>query len=286
VQALETMGNLLNKAETQDEALKWYRQAVKLDSQDFLVLYHYASLALRAPGGSDDKEIETDLRQAIKLNPRFAASYDLLAEYYARRHENLDEAHMLNVTAVQLEPGNVYFRVNSANVLLAADRYTDALTVLDGALKMARNPQETSMVQNSITQVQSFEAERARIEAENKAMNAEAKTVKMVTYVDEMPKLKHPTMPAGGPKNTADGVIKSVACTPPAALEFRLESKGKALVLYMNDYFKLDLSVLNFTPSGSMNPCSDFEGMKAKVEYTDSSDTTVNGQIISVELRK
>lgn len=286
VQALETMGYLANKAGNQEEALKWYGQALKTDPHDFLVCYHYASLAARAPGGGDDQQVETSLRQVIQLAPRFAPAYDLLAEYYARRHENLEEAHLLNAKAVQLEPGNVYFRVNSANVLLAAGKYADALSVLNSALKVAKNPQQTSMVQNSIEQVQSFEAERARMEAENQAMNADAKPVKMEVYVDNMPKLKHPTMPAGGPKHVADGVIKGVACTPPAALEFQLAGKSKTFALYMNDYFKLELSVLNFTPSGSMDPCSDFEGMKAKVEYIDSSDTTVDGQIVSVELRK
>jgi hypothetical protein len=49
---------------------------------------------------------------------------------------------------------------------------------------------------------------------------------------------------------------------------------------------KIDLTALNFTPTGNMNPCKDFEGMKARVQYAESSDKTVDGQVVSVELRK
>jgi hypothetical protein len=35
-----------------------------------------------------------------------------------------------------------------------------------------------------------------------------------------------------------------------------------------------------------MNPCSDFEGRKAKVEFAESPDKSVDGQVIAIELRK
>ena len=286
VQALETRGFLAYRDGDYDQARNWYGQAVKLDSQNFLAFYHYASLAMRQPGAAQDKEIETDLRTAIRLNPRFAQAYDLLAEYFARGHQNLEEAHLLNAKAVQLDPGNLYYRLNTASVLMSAGHYAAALTVLNTATKVAKNPQELSMVQNRINEIQSFQAERANMEKARAQATAQAEAVPVSTaYVAETP-LKHPTMPANGPKHVVDGVIRGVSCIPPAELEFRIERPGKTVALYINDYFKLDLSVLNFTPSGSMNPCTDFEGMKAKVNYIDSSDKTVGGQIVAVELRK
>jgi len=56
--------------------------------------------------------------------------------------------------------------------------------------------------------------------------------------------------------------------------------------LYNNNFFKIELTVVGFTPKGDINPCSDFEGMKARVQYVDSSDKTVDGQVVAVELRK
>ena len=75
-------------------------------------------------------------------------------------------------------------------------------------------------------------------------------------------------------------------CSYPAVIEFQVETGKKPVSLYTNNFLKIDLSVLGFTPKGDMNPCKDFEGMKAKVQYAESSDKTVDGQLIAVELRK
>jgi hypothetical protein len=35
-----------------------------------------------------------------------------------------------------------------------------------------------------------------------------------------------------------------------------------------------------------MNPCKDFNGMKARVQYSETTDKSVDGQVFAVELRK
>ena len=78
VQARETMGYLEFREGHLDEALKWYDQAVKLDSQSFLAHYYFAAISMnRGPNGEDG--VESSLRTSIKLNPSFAPSYDRLA---------------------------------------------------------------------------------------------------------------------------------------------------------------------------------------------------------------
>jgi len=58
------------------------------------------------------------------------------------------------------------------------------------------------------------------------------------------------------------------------------------VTLYSNNYFSLDLSALSFEPKKEMNPCHDLGGMKASVQYAESSDKTIDGQIVSIELHK
>ena len=108
-QADETMGSLELRAGHRDEARKWYGEAVKLDSADYLAYDNFASLSMYDSSAPESKAIEDDLRKAIQLNPRFAPSYDALARFFAKRHENLDEAHMLTVQAVQLDPSRRHF---------------------------------------------------------------------------------------------------------------------------------------------------------------------------------
>ena len=290
--AHETMGYLEFRAGNLDEARKWYGEAVKLGSQDYLAYYYFASLSMGEQAAADDKEVEDSLRTAIRLNPRFAPAYDRLAVILAMQRENLDEAHRMNLFAIQLDPSNIAYRMNASNTLMMMDQYDDALAVLRAAAKVAQNPGEAAMVQSRIDMVGQIQATRAR-ETENEgdrsAPDADASSGEQisekVTVVDVVP--PHPTMPATGPKHAAIDVIRGVVCGYPSVLKFRLEeAAGKAVDLYNNDFFKIELTVVGFTPKGEINPCFDFEGMKARVQYVESSDKTVDGQVIAVELRK
>ena len=69
-------------------------------------------------------------------------------------------------------------------------------------------------------------------------------------------------------------------------LELKLEGAKKSISLYTNNYVKIDLSAVGFTPSGSMDPCHDFEGKTAWIQYAELSDKTVDGQVIAIELHK
>jgi tetratricopeptide (TPR) repeat protein len=292
VLAHETSGYLYFRAGNLDDARKSYGDAVKLGSQDYLAYYYFASLSMDEPAASDNKEIEDSLRSAIRLNPRFAPSYDRLAVYLGMRRENLDEAHLLSIHAIELEPGVAAFRMNAANVLTEMDRFDDAITVLRNAEKVAKDPGEAESVQGRIEEVEKVKAARAEAEAYQKQQAVDhangpagIPSTEVVTVAADT--AKHPTEPVTGPKHAAVGVIRSVACSYPSVLEFRVENgSGKDVVVYNNNFFKIELTVIGFTPKGDIDPCTDFDGMKARVQYVESSDKSVDGQVIAVELRK
>lgn len=295
-QAHETMGLLESRAGHFDEARKWYQEAVKLDSSDYLAYYQFASFSMNDPSGADDKAIEDSLRKAIQLNPQFAPSYDRLAGFYAMRHENLDEAHLLSIQAVQLDPSEVVFRINAANVLITMQQYDAAVNVLKVAEKVAKNPEQIARVENQIAQVEGFQKQRAEAEEARKAnedsevvtLNGEqpasAPATRQIISVTAKPP-KHPTVPETGRKHIATGTIHNVVCSFPAVVEFHLETTaGKSLALYNNDFSKLDLSAVKAV-SGTVDPCADFEGKKVELEYVDSPDKTVTGEVIAVMLK-
>jgi hypothetical protein len=157
---------------------------------------------------------------------------------------------------------------------------------------VAKDPGEAELVQGRIDEVEKLQAAHARAEAYQKQQadarangTAGISSTEVVTVAVDT--AKHPTEPATGPKHSTVGVIRSVACSYPSVLEFRVENApGKAVVLYNNNFFKIELTVVGFTPKGDINPCTDFEGMKARVQYVESSDKTVDGQVVAVELRK
>ena len=91
---------------------------------------------------------------------------------------------------------------------------------------------------------------------------------------------------AGGPHHAAFGTIRGVTCSYPAVIQFRLVGPARPVKVYNNNFAAIDLSVVGYTPDGPVNPCKDFEGMKADIQYAESSDKSVSGQVYFVELRK
>jgi hypothetical protein len=77
-----------------------------------------------------------------------------------------------------------------------------------------------------------------------------------------------------------------VQCTNPSTIELKVAEGGKAVSLYSNNYYDIAFSASNFTPEGEIHPCADLAGMKASIQYFATSDKTVDGQILSIELTR
>lgn len=235
-----------------DDARKWYGEAIQLSSTNYFVYFNFVNLSIMQSGFNENPEMLSDLRKSIELNPRFYPASSLLASLLSSNGKN-----------------------------------EDAIAVLQAAIHAPIVAADTAKAQSQIKQIEQRKKERVEYESSMRAVNSSPAVARTEVIVTPDPGPKHPTEPPTGPKHTADGIIRGVNCSYPSVIEFHVEGAKKSVALYSNDYFKIDLSVLGFTPEhSSMNPCHDFEGMKAKVQYTESSDKTVDGQVIAVELHK
>jgi tetratricopeptide (TPR) repeat protein len=156
--AHESMGTLRYREGDLSGAKKWYREAEELDARNFLARYYYAMIALRTGAKGEDEAIEASLEESIALNPEFAPSYDTLAMFYASRHRNLDEAHKLNMKAVELEGDRLSYRLNSAEVLAEQRKFADALGMLQDAMRLAKTSEERDTVGRLIARVERYQA--------------------------------------------------------------------------------------------------------------------------------
>lgn len=253
-EAHETMAYLAFRDGHQDEARKLYGEAVKLGSQNYLAYYYFAAFSMGQRDEDQNTAIEANLRTAIRLNPRFAPAYEQLA-----------------------------------SMLWSKERYTDAEDILQTLVKSTYDPNDAAMARRRIAQVEQMQTARAQVSANMKAQ-IDAQNIQDThsnpndSVVDIVP--KHPNEPANGPKHEVVGVIRGVVCSYPAVIDFKVESGSKTITVYNNNYYKLEFSTMGFMPEGDLNPCSNIEGMKARVQYCESTDTTVDGQAIAVELRK
>ena len=291
--AHESMGYLKFREGDFAAAKKWYGEAVQLDSHSYLAHYYFAAMCLNEGDTSHDEAIESSLRTAIKLNPSFAPAYDSLAMLYGSRHMKLGEAHLLNAQAILLEPDNLNFRLNAANVLMEQEQFASAINVLKLAAHVAKTPAETALVQSRLDQVEQFQssidrARSANAEAMTQASVVTSSNSRVVVTTEPAPPAgpKYPTEAPSGPRHTAKGILRSVQCSYPSVITLGIEQGGKTVSLYSNNYYKIDFSATNYTPASNFNPCKGMEGMRALVEYAEVSDKTIAGQILSIELTK
>jgi tetratricopeptide (TPR) repeat protein len=303
--AHETMGYLKFREGDIQAARKWYGEAVKLDSQSYLANYYYAAMSLGPGGQEEDPAIESSLRTCIKLNPAFAPAYDALARYYMRDPAKTNEAHMLNVRAIMLEPDNIGYRLNAALVWMNAHLYDDALAVLKAASRVAKTPEQLASIQTRVEQIEQYQAAVAQSDQVEKNARTQTAATRVtdtrtmtITRADgskfvlkpESPQQtpRYPTEAPTGRRHIVRGVLRGVHCAYPTTIMLSVDPSGKtpAVDLYRNDFKQIEFSALNFTPKGDLNPCTDIEGLKAKVEYAEVSDRSIAGQIVSVELSK
>ncbi len=303
--AHETMGTIKFREGDIAGARKWYADAVRLDSDSYLAQYYFAALSIRSGEKDQDAEIESSLRTAIKLNPNFAPPYDALASFYASRKEKLDEAHMLNLQAVVLDPDNLSYRLDAASVLEQNQQFTSAIGVLKTAIKFARTQSKVELVNVRIDQIEQYQAsvERYRKESVEAARNASVVSASPATaastagaparnvpatslVVNVLRRFKYPAGGPTGPRHIVEGVIRNVQCYYPSVITLDVEDGGTTVFLYNNDLFHIPFRAANYNPQGELHPCTGIEGMKARIKYGEVSDKSVSGQIVSVLLSK
>jgi Tfp pilus assembly protein PilF len=267
VAAHETMGFLEFREGRLEEAQKWYEQAVKLDSQSFLAHYYFATIAMRE-GLIDDRQtqIEASFRASIKLNPSFAPAYDQLAAFLGMKRKKLDEAHMLTLQAVQLDPSNVGFRLNAANILMEMEKPKDAITVLQNAMKLAASPEQVASMQNQIASFERYQADRESTAREYRQQN-QAQVSEEQSFIPgdqgaaTPSSVAHAEDDGHGPRRTVKGTLTGVQCSDPAIIKLKVERAGKPVSLRARTYYKIQFSALNFTPSGASCPAGTSRGL-------------------------
>jgi tetratricopeptide (TPR) repeat protein len=288
VSAHETMGYLAFREGHLDEARNWYAQAVKLDSQSFLAHYYFAAMSMDgAVAPADEAPVENSLRASIKLNPSFAPSYNALAAFLGMQHRNLEEAHMMGLNAVQLEPGNLNYRMNVANILLQMERGRNAVSVIRNALPLAKSPEETAMAESFLQHAEEYAQaqEKARLFNEQvKAGTATAETTGSVPEAEGATTFPPEEPLPDGPHHHAVGVLKDVRCNTPV-MELSLVTGGKTMALHSGNYFKVQYTVLNVTLKGDLKPCVDLEGRPAKVEYVEGAGKRA-AAVVAIEIHK
>jgi tetratricopeptide (TPR) repeat protein len=97
----------------------------------------------------------------------------------------------------------------------------------------------------------------------------------------------HPSRPELLPaRQVAEGTIKDAKCSGRTTLEFTLDSRNGVMRLYSDEYLKIPYNALNFTPQGILNPCTDIQGLHARVAYHPAKGQPNQGEVVEIGLVK
>jgi Tfp pilus assembly protein PilF len=165
--AYESMGFVYAEQGKIEDAGKWYFQAVALNPGSYFANYYYGVSLLKGKFGDDwAAKAESSLRAALKINPDFAPAYNALAFLLAlgSRNAKPDEAYMLVGHAIELEPGNVSYRLLAVQVLERLGRAEAALRMAKLAAAMAKTPHEEAEASAALSSAQQFQADQKRVE--------------------------------------------------------------------------------------------------------------------------
>jgi TonB family protein len=165
VAARVTLGYIAARHLNYDEARKWYEQALKLDPQNLIANYYFAAVVLKKglPDAALQTRVESCLRTAMRINPSFAPAYYGLGLLLTLQGKDYAEARRWLQKAIEMDPGNVEYRIDYANLLVRMNKNKDAADALQLAVKLAHTPEQSAAAENALQTLQQLDRELARV---------------------------------------------------------------------------------------------------------------------------
>ncbi len=157
------MGRVLIDQAQFEEARLSLESVVDGSDADFLSHYYYALSLIRddaEPSPARLGEARRALREAIRIGPRFADSYQELALSYLSTNENLDEAAELLDTALELRPRHPDYRFSLGRVLIEQERFSDVRTLLIPLVDPIQHPDTRRRAQSMLQSIDGLEGNR------------------------------------------------------------------------------------------------------------------------------
>lgn len=305
--ARETLGLLALREGHLQEARRWYGEAVAKHSTSYLSYLYFGTLSMQFGNDATEagrKSIDSSLHEALHLNPDCAPAAAALAHFDAR-HDQSDDAVRLFARAIGLDPANVDYRLDAAQVRMQRKEWVNAVSILHAADKVAKTSADHERIGERLKSAENFRTQMAGADASSSgsrtvgdargAIGSDGRATGTVRdsgghvlqpVASKDPGYTFPTGPANGPRHTLKGVLHGVSCFYPKGLTLSVGDLAEGVVLYSNDMYGIQFTAANFTPGKELNPCREFEGFKASVTYAEVQAAPAAGEIVSIELTK
>ncbi len=303
-----------------DEAKGYLEKAIAQDHNNHLALYRYAYLLSRE--GRDEfgyvQKFDTAtaakmrdlLRKAIKLNPAFTESYELLAFVNLVNNEELDDAVLNLKNAMKYQPGNARYAMRIAEIYLRQNKFKEASAIAEKLANSTDDEEVRSRAASLANDIKEREAMTARYEEARKNYESrpasggspgaggervlirrrpgeEKPTEEQIRKASDearMRALNHSLRPLAPGEKQALGRIMKIECK--GGVTYSIKTDSEAFLLSSKDF--QTLRIITFVPDSGDNQVgcnSNLSSSLALISYrpTAAEKSTSRGELIAVE---
>lgn len=304
VQARESFGVIELTQNNLLEAARWFSEAARLGSQNYLA--HFYDAMLIEKEGFNEKhlaEAEASLKRSTELNPYYAPAFGALASVMTRQGRDLKAALAVAERAMELDPDDQGYQLIAASLQVQLGEFESARQTAEQVIANAKTPEDRTEAENVLMEIQKYRTHlQQQREAEERARADEAAFEKRVEQAsrdfDERQKReasevigksaqgKGPLPPANGKRGWFIGMITSVSCNNPPGLALTLRGSVKSLRLHTANYFKIGFEPKASHAPPDLDPCRQILGRNVAISYRPLDGSFYDGEIISLEIWK
>ncbi|MCD9187608.1 MAG: tetratricopeptide repeat protein [Pyrinomonadaceae bacterium] len=261
-----SMGFLKIKLKDSNEARKYLEKGVANDSGNFYAQFGYAYLLSRegmsdfgfiisySPATAD--KMRLSLRRAIELNPGYAESYHLYAFVNYVQNQNLDEGLEMIDKALRIAPGNQWFQIRKAELLMKKNEFAAARLIAQKIIGNAADDQLKLYSINTLNLINNWEAQLESAKNLDKKRENPAVTEKPLSE-EEILRLNQIAMRESliealrkpqPHEQRLIGFLEKAVCESNEVI-FSFKNKEKIYKIRSNSF--TDVIFISFTPNGA-----------------------------------
>jgi tetratricopeptide (TPR) repeat protein len=292
--ANEAMLQLFLRLKDIANARKYAHMAAGLGSQNYMAQFQVAQMELGQSSYGDSDFAERQLRAVIALNLQFAPAYRALS-YVLQKKSNLPQALEMAKMAAMLEPLDLNYKLNVANISLGLGDLDRALSISQRVAAVATAELDRAKAEEIIAAVRQehFWGNNA-VDGKQDVRETSALEGSAVNAGTGGGRVNAPDSAKGGGLAeiarlavdgsvvTLEGMVRSVKCRPPAEANLVFEVNGVVVTLHTDDYASVEFKTAGFSQRKTLEPCRDLQGMRVSIEYRVDPGKHLSGAIKSI----
>jgi hypothetical protein len=202
------------------------------------------------------------------------------------RMKRVDEAIQLGVR-VEAAAQSIADRAAAQRFLSSARRYRESFTEFERMQEEKRMQRQQWEAQRKVYEKEQDERDKARKEYEKAEQERQEALKERVEGLNQQEKSEREYLKKVGAEKakgsvTLEGIVFEVNCIYPAVMELTIEVDGKLHKFHAANYYEIQYMAIGGEPQQELQPCTDLNGRRVRVEFIATPGEGYAGEIQKV----